>query len=152
MPNAEAKYFPNTVANDNFDCYDVYQDTSINMTQGEKYILIAETNGTFSSQHDPTVESDNCVLWLTDYSYTQIISDENTSQGTVFTWNGPTSTSYLRVNAYHKAANNTIYASNIRIYEKYRQETRDFSHEMNSESMLQYKQQLKAKVVKCICG
>jgi hypothetical protein len=119
LPNTQTKYLPTTVVNDNFDCYDVYKGTSINMKQGEKYILIAETNGTFSSQHEPTVESDKCVLWLTNNNntYTQLISDEHTSQGTVFTWNGPTGTYYLRVNAYHKGADNTIYASNIRIYE-----------------------------------
>ena len=128
LPNAEAKYLPNNVKNDNFDCYVTYQDTSINMKQGGRYIVIAETNGTFSSQHEPAVESDKCILWLTNYNvtsinvtstniYTQLISDENTSQGTVFTWNGSTGTYCLRVNAYHKAADNTIYASNIRIYE-----------------------------------
>lgn len=47
----------------------------------------------------------------------QIISDENTSQGTVFIWNLPIGTYYPRVNAYHKSTNDNIYASNIRIYE-----------------------------------
>lgn len=118
LPNTQTKYLPNAETNGNFDCYNVYKDTSINMKQGEKYILIAETNGTFSSQHEPTVESDKCVLWLADNNaYTQLISDEHTSQGTVFTWNGLTGNYYLRVNAYHKGADNTIYASNIRIYE-----------------------------------
>ena len=88
------------------------------MEYGKKYEVIAETNGFFSNQHQPNVESNKCILWLTDASiYTQLISDEHTAQGTVFTWGCPTGTYYLRVNAYHKSTTNTIYAYNIRIYE-----------------------------------
>lgn len=103
---------------DNFDCYDIYSDTQVKLEYGKQYEVVAETNGVFSSKHDPNTESDKCVLWLTDATtYTLPISDENTSRGTVFTWIYPTGTYFLRVNAYHKGNANNIYAYNIRIYE-----------------------------------
>lgn len=118
LPNHEIRYLPKNNPANNFDCYAIYTDTSIKMEYGKKYEVIAETNGFFSNQHQPNVESNKCILWLTDVSvYTQPISDEHTAQGTVFTWGGPTGTYYLRVNAYHKSTTNTIYAYNIRIYE-----------------------------------
>lgn len=118
LPNYEVRYLPQSNPANNFDCYAIYTDTSIKMEYGKKYEVIAETNGFFSNQHQPNVESNKCILWLTDASvYTQPISDEHTAQGTVFTWGGATGTYYLRVNAYHKSTTNTIYAYNIRIYE-----------------------------------
>ena len=118
LSNHEIRYLPKNNPSGNFDCYIVYKDTPIKMEYGKRYEVVAETNGVFSNQHQPNVESDKCVLWLTDNTvYTQPISDEHTAQGTVFTWGGPTGTYYLRVNAYHKSTTNTIYAYNIRIYE-----------------------------------
>ena len=118
LPNHEIRYLPKNNPANNFDCYAIYTDTSIKMEYGKKYEVIAETNGLFSNQHQPNVESNKCVLWLTDNNvYTQPISDEHTAQGTVFTWGGPTGTYYLRVNAYHNGTTNTIYAYNVRIYE-----------------------------------
>lgn len=117
LPNYEVRYLPQSNPANNFDCYVIYTDTSIKMEYGKKYEVIAETNGFFSNQHQPNVESNKCILWLTDGSvYTQPISDEHTAQGTVFTWGGPTGTYYLRVNAYHKSTTNTIYAYNVRIH------------------------------------
>ena len=44
------------------------------MEYGKKYEVIAEMNGFFSNQHQPNVESNKCILWLTDASvYTQPI-------------------------------------------------------------------------------
>lgn len=118
LPNMDARYLPIHNLANNFDCYDVYSNTKAHLEYGKKYELIAETNGIFSSQHNPNVESDKCVLWLTDdTTYTTRISDENTAHGTMFTWWNPTGVYHLRVNAYHKGNVNKIYAYNIRIYE-----------------------------------
>lgn len=118
LPNMDARYLPIHNPANNFDCYDVYSNTKVHLEYGKKYELIAETNGIFSSQHNPNVESDKCVLWLTDdTTYTTRISDENTARGTIFTWWNPTGVYHLRVNAYHKGNVNKIYAYNIRIYE-----------------------------------
>lgn len=115
--NARSKYLPNATVIDNFDCNLTDPSSTIHMESGSTYEVIAETNGYFSGDHEPNVESDKCVLFLTDsVTYSQIISRDSTATGSQFVWNGPSGTFYLRVNAYHKAGKNTICAYNIRIY------------------------------------
>ena len=84
---------------------------------GKKYIISAKTNGFFSNQHNKIVESDACVLWFikTDYSVSQIVSDANTSTGTIFTWTYPTDTYVLRVNVYHPNSTNTIKCWEVKV-------------------------------------
>lgn len=100
-----------------YDNYAVYPDTKINMVYGKKYKLVAHTNGEFSNDHQPTVESNRCVLWLTNNKLSQIISDSNTSTGTIFTWWRGTDTYWLRVNAYHHGTANHIQAWDVSIIE-----------------------------------
>lgn len=85
----------------------IYSDSEIEMINDQTYVVSAKTNGVFSNAHLPGTESDRCVLWLynTDSQVYQIISDANTAQGTTFTWQHPTGTYSLRVNAYHPAPN-----------------------------------------------
>lgn len=110
-------YLPNTNLVDNYDCALYDQSSTITMEHGKTYEVIAETNGYFSNDHEPNVESDKCVLWLTDETkYSQIISNSNTATGSTFVWNGDSGLYHLRVNAYHKGNQNKIYAYNIRIY------------------------------------
>lgn len=117
MFNAQSKYLPNITILDNFDCNLTDPSSTIQMEAGSTYEVVAETNGYFSDDHEPNVESDKCVLFLTDSKYySQIISSDSTSTGSKFTWHGPSGKFFLRVNAYHKAGKNTIYAYNIRIY------------------------------------
>ena len=97
------------------DNYEWYQTTVVEMVQGQQYTLSASTNGVFSGDHTPGVESDKCILWLVGSDASYIISDSNTAQGTTFTWKRPTGTYFLRVNVYHPASTNTIKAWNIKI-------------------------------------
>lgn len=100
-----------------YDNYAIYPDTKIRMVYGKKYKLVAHTNGEFSNDHQPTVESNRCVLWLTNNKLSQIISDSNTSTGTIFTWGWDTDTYWLRVNAYHHGTANHIQAWDVSITE-----------------------------------
>ena len=100
-----------------YDNYAIYPDTKIRMVYGKKYKLVAHTNGEFSNDHQPTVESNRCVLWLANNKLSQIISDSNTSTGTIFTWGWDTDTYWLRVNAYHHGTANHIQAWDVSITE-----------------------------------
>lgn len=93
----------------NFDNNILYKDsTSIYMEQGQEYIVSAKTDGNFTDHHDGNKESDNVVLWIMDKDVRnyQIVSDLKTgTTGTKITWNKPTGTYHLRVNAYRKDPN-----------------------------------------------
>lgn len=94
--------------NDDYDNYEYYYTTNIQMTNGKTYALKASTNGVFSGQHTTNVMSDRVLLWLARYengtliAQHRIISDENTATQTNFKWNLPTGNYVLRVNTYHK--------------------------------------------------
>lgn len=94
--------------NDNYDNYEYYYTTNIQMTRGKTYALRANTNGIFSGQHITNVMSDRVLIWLARYENGaitgdhRIISDENTGTQTNFKWNLPTGNYVLRVNTYHK--------------------------------------------------
>lgn len=94
-----------------------YNNSTVNLVNGRQYTISGETNGVFSGDHQPEVESDKCILWLANTSQTihQIVSDNNTANGTTFIWNRPTGTYTLRVNTYHPASTNKIKAWNIKI-------------------------------------
>lgn len=92
----------------NFDNYDYYYTTNIQMTRDKTYALQAKTNGEFSGHHDVKTESDRVLIWLARYEDGKltgdhrIISDENTGTQTNFKWNLPTGNYVLRVNTYHR--------------------------------------------------
>ena len=94
--------------NDNYDNYEYYYTTNIQMTRDKTYALKASTNGIFSGQHITNVMSDRVLIWLARYENGaitgdhRIISDENTGTQTNFKWNLPTGNYVLRVNTYHK--------------------------------------------------
>ena len=95
----------------------LYTNSTIFLENGKKYIISAKTNGFFSNQHSTAVESDACVLWFIkpNYSVAQIVSDANTSTGTIFTWTQPTDTYVLRVNVYHPNSTNTIKCWEVKV-------------------------------------
>ncbi|KRL91693.1 hypothetical protein [Limosilactobacillus ingluviei] len=98
------------------DNYDEYHDSVVELVNGEQYTISGQTNGVFSQEHNPSQESDKCVLWLVDNAgINQIISDENTAKGTTFTWEHPTKKYVLRVNTYHPGSTNQIRAWKIKI-------------------------------------
>lgn len=113
LKGSKGEFKPNNKNPTNFDNNVLYvQSTSIDLVKGEKYLISAKTDGVFSSDHNGNRESDNVVLWLMDKTITnhQIVSDSNTgTTGTVFTWNKPTGTYHLRVNAYHKDARKKVW-------------------------------------------
>lgn len=109
--NDNGKFQPNLSRIDN---YIIYAASTAYMTQGQQYIVHANaSNGlAWSSTHNPSVESNNVVLWLVDNKgVNQIISDANTGTGTTFTWNRPSGTYYLRVNTYR--VDNSGYADHV---------------------------------------
>lgn len=109
--NKGNKFQPNVSKIDN---YIVYDTSNAYMEQGKQYTVHADASDglVWSSTHNPSVESSNVVLWLTDkQAVTQIISDANTGTGTTFTWNYPSGTYYLRVNTYK--ADNSGYVKRI---------------------------------------
>lgn len=58
------------------------------LVKGKTYTLTCQTDGVWSASHNPTVQSDNVNIWITDLTnYSVIISDVNTSTGTTFVWN-----------------------------------------------------------------
>lgn len=98
------------------DNYDEYPDSVVELVNGEQYTISGQTNGMFSQEHNPSQESDKCVLWLVDDAgINQIISDENTAKGTTFTWEHPTKKYVLRVNTYHPGSTNQVKAWKIKI-------------------------------------
>lgn len=100
----------------NYDNFEYYPKSTIDMVNGKQYILTAETDGMITNNHDGGNASDNVVIWLAspDYKIHRIISDENTDKnGTVFTWVYPTGTYMLRVNTYKKVSDKSVWKIKI---------------------------------------
>ena len=88
-------------------------DLKVRLEQGKAYILSAETNGTFTNQHNPNQSSDNATIWLVNPSFSTwaVISDSNTANGTRYTHNRPTGEYNIRVNGYK--TDNSTWVKNI---------------------------------------
>lgn len=100
---------PNMSSIDNI----INTDLKVRLEQGKTYILSAETNGTFTNQHNPDQESDNATIWLVNPSFSTwaVISDSNTANGTRYTHNRPTGEYNIRVNGYK--TDNSTWVKNI---------------------------------------
>ena len=100
---------PNRSSIDN----NITTDLKVNLEQGKTYILSAETNGTFTNQHNPDQQSDNATIWLVypRFSTWAVISDTNTANGTRYTHNRPTGEYNIRVNGYK--TDNSTWVKNI---------------------------------------
>lgn len=100
---------PNQSSIDN----NITTDLKVRLEQGKTYILSAETNGTFTSQHNPNQSSDNATIWLVNPSFSTwaVISDSNTANGTRYTHNRPTGEYNIRVNGYK--TDNSTWIKNI---------------------------------------
>lgn len=85
----------------------------VRLEQSKTYILSAETNGTFTNQHNPNQSSDNATIWLVNPSFGTwlVISDGNTANGTRYTHNRPTGDYEIRVNGYK--TDNSTWVKNI---------------------------------------
>lgn len=85
----------------------------VRLEQGKTYILSAETNGTFTNQHNPNQSSDNATIWLVNPSFSTwvVISDSNTANGTRYTHSRPTGEYNIRVNGYK--TDNSTWVKNI---------------------------------------
>ena len=103
------KYQPSNSTTDNL----VMTGQRVRLEQGKTYILSAETNGTFTNQHNLNQSSDNATIWLVSPSFSTwaIISDSNTANGTRYTHNRPTGDYEIRVNSY--ATDNSTWVKNI---------------------------------------
>lgn len=100
---------PNRSSIDN----NITTDLKVRLEQGKTYILSAETNGTFTNQHNPDQQSDNATIWLVNPSFSTwaVISDSTTANGTRYTHNRPTGEYNIRVNGYK--ADNSTWVKNI---------------------------------------
>lgn len=119
LKNNLGPFTPNKQPTDDFDNYQVYDDTTIFLENGKQYLIKAESNGVFSRVHLPKVESDRVVLWVVNdrRSVNQIVSGPKTgTDGTLITWTHPTATYRLRVNSYHRTPDKTV--SNVTIVER----------------------------------
>lgn len=103
------KYQPSSSTNDNLIMTKKY----VRLEQGKTYVLSAETNGVFSSQHDTSTSNSNANIWIVNPSFSTwaIISDSNTANGTRYTHNRPTGDYEIRVNTY--TTDNSIWIKNI---------------------------------------
>ena len=111
LSNSSGEFQPNSSKTDNWS---VYSNSTVYMTQGQQYTVHANASSglVWSGNHDPSKESNNVVLWLTDNTkVSRIISDANTGTRTTFTWNNPSGIYYLRVNTYK--SDNSGYAENV---------------------------------------
>lgn len=106
--------FPNEIKpNRSIVDNNVVTDFKVRLEQGKTYILSAETNGTFTNQHNPDQQSDNATIWLVNPSFSTwvVISDTNTANGTRYTHNRPTGEYNIRVNSYK--TDNSTWVKNI---------------------------------------
>ena len=103
------KYQPSSSTIDNL----IMTGQRVRLEQGKTYILSAETNGSFTNQHDTTASSNNATVWIVNpaFSTWAVISDSNTANGTRYTHNRPTGEYEIRVNTY--ATDNSIWIKNI---------------------------------------
>ena len=103
------KYQPSNSKTDNF----IMTGQRVRLEQGKTYILSAETNGTFTDQHNPNQSSDNATIWLVNPSFSTwvVISNSNTANGTRYTHNRPTGEYNIRVNGYK--TDNSTWVKNI---------------------------------------
>lgn len=106
--------FPNEIKpNRSMIDNNITTDLKVRLEQGKTYILSAETNGTFTNQHNPDQQSDNATIWLVNPSFSTwaVISDNNTANGTRYTHNRPTGEYNIRVNGYK--TDNSTWVKNI---------------------------------------
>ncbi|MGO3368389.1 MAG: phage tail protein [Streptococcus thermophilus] len=103
------KYQPSNSSTDNL----MMTGQRVRLEQGKTYILSAETNGTFTNQHNPDQQSDNATIWLVNPSFSTwaVISDSNTANGTKYTHTRPTGDYKIRVNSY--TPDNSTWVKNI---------------------------------------
>lgn len=103
------KYQPSNSTTDNL----VMTGQRVRLEQGKTYILSAETNGTFTNQHNTTASSNNATVWIVNPSFSTwaVISDSNTANGTRYTHNRPTGEYEIRVNTY--VTDNSTWVKNI---------------------------------------
>lgn len=109
VANFPNKIKPGRSSIDNF----IMTGQRVRLEQGKTYILSAETNGTFTNQHNPNQSTDNATIWLVNPSFGTwlVISDGNTANGTRYTHNRPTGDYEIRVNGYK--ADNSTWVKNI---------------------------------------
>ena len=103
------KYQPSSSTIDNL----IMTGQRVRLEQGETYILSAETNGSFTNQHNTTASSNNATVWIVNPSFSTwaVISDSNTANGTRYTHNRPTGDYEIRVNSY--VTDNSVWVKNI---------------------------------------
>jgi hypothetical protein len=76
------------------------------LVKGKTYTLTCQTDGVWSASHNPSAQSDNVNIWISDgKSFSTIISNSQTATGTTFVWNNDAvagTKQQIRFNAYGK--------------------------------------------------
>lgn len=107
LKNGAGPFRPNSNPVDGFGNVEIYQNSKIYFKNGKKYNIKAETDGVFTNNHTPSVESNNVLISFCNKDNTIIkdVSNTNTASkdGTDFIWDKPTGEYYLKVTTYHKA-------------------------------------------------
>ena len=110
--NGFGPFRPNSSPVNNFDNKEVYTNSKVYLENGKNYKIKAKTDGTFTNVHNPSIESNNVVLWFVNNSASEInkiVSSSTTgTTGTTFTWDKPDGWYYLKVNTYHKTATHAV--------------------------------------------
>ena len=103
------KYQPSNSTTDNL----IMTGQRVRLEQGKTYILSAETNGSFTDQHNTATSNNNATIWIINPSFSTwaIISDSNTAKGTRYAHNRPTGEYEIRVNTY--TTDDSIWIKNI---------------------------------------
>lgn len=104
LRNSAGPFYPVNTDPNASDQWQQFIETTINLIKGEVYTISAQTNGTFSSNHNDFSIQNNCVLWLCNPNkdINEIVSSNTTANGTTFTWNNENGLYDLRVNRYGK--------------------------------------------------
>lgn len=112
-----SRYQPSGSRIDNYKLY--ITETSIYLEQGKIYTIHAKaTNGTPSNLHEPAVESNKVVLWLSNSEQTinqPVSGTDLLTTGSIFTWRHPSGKYHLRVNSYKP--DNSIWVDGVEVIE-----------------------------------
>lgn len=116
LKNSQGPFKPNKGNLTNYDNWSPYPQTTVYLEQGSQYIISAKTDGIFTNNHAPSVESDNVVIWIVNAQSTvnTVVSDSKTgTTGTVFNWAGASGYYLLRVNTYHQYSSKSTWEIKI---------------------------------------
>lgn len=92
--------------NNDWYSFPFFYTLTTQLVKGKTYTLTCQTDGVWSASHNPSAQSDNVNIWISDgESFSTIISNSQTATGTTFVWNNDAvagKKQQIRFNAYGK--------------------------------------------------